>query len=118
MDHKALGAAGETAAVQHLQAAGYRVLARNLRLPGGELDVVAEQGDTLVFIEVKTRRSQAFGGAAAAVDRRKQSRLILLAQRYLQRTGASDRACRFDVVTVEWSGTHWRVEIIANAFGA
>jgi len=77
---------------------GYRIIERNCRSRWGELDLVAYDGDTLVFVEVKARRSLEFGEPAYAVDRRKQSRLIRLAERYLSRRRLGEPTCRFDVV--------------------
>lgn len=80
---------------------GYRVRHRNWRGPGGELDLVAERGGTVVFVEVKTRTGDQFGGAAAAVDSEKQRRLAAIAATYLSRHDLWDRPCRFDVVAIE-----------------
>ncbi len=96
----ALGRAGEDAAVALLQASGYRIVARNVRLPGGEIDVIARDGDTLVFVEVKARSSAAYGGAVGAVDARKRATLRALAADWLQIAAPRARA-RFDVVTFD-----------------
>lgn len=96
----AAGRAGEDLAVQLLEARGYRIVARNVRLPGGEIDVVARDGDTVVFVEVKARGSATFGSALAAVDARKRRTLRTLAAEWLQVAAPRARA-RFDVVTVE-----------------
>ena len=77
------GQEGESAAEQYLRHKGYRIVARNLRSPMGELDLVAEDGQVLVFVEVKARRTDAFGGAIHAVHQRKQEKLIRLAAQYL-----------------------------------
>jgi putative endonuclease len=82
----AVGRFGEQLAVQHLEAAGMQVLARNWRCREGELDVVARDGPTLVFVEVKTRSRLGFGAPAEAVDRAKSARIRQLALRWL--TGA------------------------------
>ena len=95
-----LGRAGEDAAVDALRARGYRIVARNIRLRGGELDVIAEDAGTIVFVEVKARRSSAFGTPAEAVGPRKQRTLCHLALRYLAGRGLGERPCRFDVVEV------------------
>ncbi len=112
------GRAGEEAAVLALKAHGYVVLERNVRTPLGELDIVARHGDTLVFVEVKTRRSAAFGPPAAAVDRRKQRKLRQLAESFRQSRGLTRVPCRFDVVAVEpgHAPRAWKVEIIPDAF--
>jgi len=96
----ALGRAGEDAAVALLERYGYRIVGRNVRLPGGEIDVIARDGETIAFIEVKARLTAAYGSAAAAVDARKRAKLRTLAADWLQIAAPGARA-RFDVVTVE-----------------
>jgi len=110
--------AGEDAAVEALRRRGYRVLARNVRLRRGELDVVAEEGGDLVFVEVKSRRSVAYGTPAEAVGFQKQRTLVQLAAAYLVRRGLGDRACRFDVVEVrlDGAGRPVRVHVMRGAF--
>ncbi|MDP3597339.1 MAG: YraN family protein [Nitrospirota bacterium] len=95
------GQEGESAAEQYLRGKGYRILARNLRSSVGELDLVAEDGQVLVFVEVKARRTDAFGGAIHAVHQRKQEKLIQLAAQYLARHHLKDRLCRFEVVLLQ-----------------
>jgi putative endonuclease len=97
------GREGEDAAVRLLEDSGYSVIARNVRLPGGEIDVIARERDVLVFVEVKARGSQRFGSALAAVDARKRRTLRSLAADWLQIAAPGARA-RFDVVTVEAGG--------------
>lgn len=79
---------------------GLRLRERNYRCRGGELDLVMQEGANLVFVEVRYRKHQHFGGALASVDARKQQRLWHAAQHYLQRHRASDIPCRFDVVAI------------------
>ncbi len=113
-----VGRVGEDAAVAALQARGYRVLDRNVRLRRGELDVIAEDAGAVVFVEVKARRSTSFGTPAEAVTARKQRALRGLAEAYLTRRRLVGRDCRFDVVEV-WldpTGRPVRVEILRNAF--
>ncbi|MGH7255464.1 MAG: YraN family protein [Nitrospirales bacterium] len=95
---RAFGQAAESAAERYLRRKGYRILGRNLRSISGELDLVAQQDEVLVFVEVKARRSEAYGGSRHAVDRRKQARLVRLAAQYLARERIRDRPCRFDVI--------------------
>lgn len=83
-----------------LETHGYRILARNVRLPGGEIDVIARDGDTVVFVEVKTRANASYGGAVRAVDARKRSTLRALAADWLQ-VAAPRALARFDVVTID-----------------
>ncbi|TDB35072.1 YraN family protein [Stenotrophomonas sp. TEPEL] len=98
-EHLQRGSAVEAAAEQHLQQAGLRPRARNVRYRGGELDLVMDDAGTVVFVEVRYRARQDFGGGAASVDPRKCRRLIHAAQLYLQDHPALANApCRFDVV--------------------
>ena len=95
-----LGRLGEDAAVEVLRKAGYTVLGRNVRFPGGEIDIVCLDGEVVVFVEVKFRSDATFGSALAAVDARKRAKLRALAADYLQIVAPGRRA-RFDVVTVD-----------------
>ncbi len=113
------GQAGELMAEQFLRAKGYRILARNLRTSLGELDLVAEDKGVLVFVEVKARATEAFGGALLAVNRRKQAKLARLASQYLAQRHLTDHPCRFDVVLVQGrSSSEGRIEHLQNAFEA
>jgi putative endonuclease len=94
-----LGRDGEECAVQLLESVGYTVIGRNVRVPGGEIDVICKDGDVVVFVEVKTRTGTRFGSALAAVDARKRRTLRTLAADWLQIAAPQARA-RFDVVTV------------------
>jgi putative endonuclease len=109
---KQVGDAAEDAALQHLQGAGLRLLERNYRTPGrggGEIDLVMRAPDgTLVFVEVRQRKSNNFGGAAASVSAVKQRRIIFAARHYLMRLSRLV-PCRFDVVVVEPAGIQWLV---------
>jgi putative endonuclease len=104
------GAFGEEKAAEYLRRRGFEILARNVRTAYGEMDIVAMDGETVVFIEVKSRRGS---GGLEAVDARKRKRLSRLALAFLARAGWLDRAARFDVVAVASDGacTH-----VANAF--
>ena len=114
---KLFGQAGESAAEAYLRRKGYRILARNLRSSLGELDLVAEDGQVLVFVEVKARRTDAFGGAIHAVHHRKQEKLIQLAAQYLARHHIKNRLCRFDVVLLQGpNAVAPQIEHIQNAF--
>ena len=105
------GNAAEDAALAHLQAAGLQLLERNYRTPGrggGEIDlIVRERGGTLVFVEVRSRASGAFGGAGASIGAPKQKRIVLAARHYLQRFGSAPPPCRFDAVLVEGQQLQW-----------
>lgn len=114
---KLFGQQGESAAEQFLRGKGYRIVARNLRSSVGELDLVAEDGPVLVFVEVKARRTGSFGGAIEAVHQRKQAKLIQLAAQYLARHHLKDQSCRFDVVLLQGTdGDSAQIEHIQNAF--
>jgi putative endonuclease len=94
------GRAGEDAAAALLEAHGYRIVGRNVRLPGGEIDIIARDGDTIVFVEVKARANHAYGTALAAVDAAKRATLRAIAGDWLQIAAPRARA-RFDVVTFD-----------------
>lgn len=111
------GHAGETEAERRLRREGYRILARNLRTRLGELDLIAELGAVLVFVEVKSRRKGLYGEGFDAVDARKQARMIRLAAQYLARHRIRDRCCRFDVMVCEGDLEHpLAIEHVQNAF--
>ncbi len=120
MRHLLLGKLGERHAVRFLSKAGFAIVARNYRTPLGEIDIVARDGETLAFIEVKTRSSKAFGLPQEAVDRRKQRQLIRAAQVFLKAHGELDVPCRFDVVAVTTgrSARAPEVTLIRGAFDA
>lgn len=104
-------------AEQFLRAKGYRILERNLRTSLGEMDLVAEDAGVLVFVEVKGRATEAFGGALLAVNRRKQAKLVRLASQYLAQRHLSDKPCRFDVVLVQGQpSAQGQIEHLQNAF--
>ena len=109
-----LGTNGEDLAVAELERLGYAILARRYRTNHGEIDIIARDGDTLVFVEVKVRTSADCGSAAEAVTRYKQRRLASMASDYLSRSDLSDVACRFDVIAID----HDVLTVIANAFDA
>lgn len=95
------------------------MLERNVRFRSGEIDLVAEEGGSLVFVEVKTRTGAGFGTPAEAVDARKQLQLIRLAMLYLAGKGSSSRPCRFDVVSVvPGPNGAWQCEVFRDAFSA
>lgn len=96
----AVGKYGEDLAARHLVGAGFTVLARNWRCPAGEIDIVARDGDVLVIIEVKTRRSTAFGSPAEAITRRKADKLRELALTWVADHPHGGRPLRFDVVSI------------------
>lgn len=108
------GDAAEALAAAFLEERGLKIVARNYRCRFGEIDLIAKSGRTLVFVEVRARTSDAFGGAAGSITPAKRRRLLATARHYLARYGATP-ACRFDVVLL--SGSPGRIEWIANALG-
>lgn len=102
---KQLGDAGEERAAQHLVARGLKVLARNFRVKGGEIDIVCREGAKTVFVEVRKRARSDYGGAAYSITPPKQQRLILAARHWLARHG--DCACRFDCVLIDNEKLEW-----------
>ncbi len=113
-----LGKFGEDLAVRELERRGYAILARRYRRRGGELDIVARDGATLVFVEVKTREGDAFGLGGEAVTALKRHRMVQLALDYLTRHRLGDVPCRFDVVTIRVDGGRRTLEVVQNAFDA
>ena len=117
-----LGKRGEAEAERVLKKDGYRIVERNYRCRYGEIDLIAIDGETLVFIEVKTRSNKEFGSPAEAVDLRKQGRIVRASMDYLTQVwrGSEPRA-RYDVVSIEAAtgeGGPFKTEIIKDAFSA
>jgi putative endonuclease len=116
-DHRqSLGKLGENLACTALKERGYAIIARRYRTKLGEIDIVARDGDTTVFVEVKSRVGDEFGGGAAAVTAAKQRKVALMAMDYIVRHRLEDRPCRFDVVTVDARAQPPRVDVYTNAF--
>ncbi|MGC8667186.1 MAG: YraN family protein [Chthonomonadales bacterium] len=115
---QSIGLKGEEIAATHLRRLGWEILEKRYRCPQGEIDVIARQGATLVFLEVKTLRTRG-KHPAGAVDKRKRSRLAAAAEHYLACRHIGECSCRFDVAEVEMlpDGTG-RVQLITNAFMA
>jgi putative endonuclease len=113
---QSLGRCGEDLACAELERRGYVIVARRFRTRAGELDIVARDGATLVFVEVKARRSAAFGTPLEAVTRGKQRRLCAMAAEYLARAAPRCAACRFDVVGVRFGEGEPALEIVRHAF--
>ncbi len=113
-----LGARGEDRAASALIAAGYQIVARDVRVSRWQIDILAEEGDDLVIVEVKTRRGQANGTPAEAVTTAKQRHLIAAAQTWLENANTPDRSFRIDVVAIALlPGNLPQVEIIRHAVG-
>ena len=112
------GNLGEDAVCAWLERQGAEILCRNFTIRGGEIDIIAQQGEWLLFVEVKTRRPGAMQSGAAAVDLKKQQHIIRAAERYLLEHPL-DLQPRFDVAEVEYSGAFVRhIEYIEHAFDA
>ncbi|XBS71991.1 YraN family protein [Acerihabitans sp. KWT182] len=116
MSRQRTGARAECRARRHLENAGLRFVAANVRARGGEIDLIMKDQHTWVFVEVRYRRNNAFGSAVESVTLRKQRRLLLAAAVWLSRQGESldTSACRFDILAF----TGYRLEWLQNAFGA
>jgi putative endonuclease len=97
---------------------GYVIEAANVRFPVGELDLVARQGETLCFVEVRSASSEVWGGALASITDRKRRRLIRAAQWYLKRCKSFPSEIRFDVVAIQWGIGPPRLELVRGAFEA
>lgn len=117
---RTLGQKGEALAARYLRGLGYKIIARSDRAVLGELDLVAVDGRTIVFVEVKTRASHETGHPADAVDVVKQAKLTRLALTYMRRHELLECACRFDVIAISWGepGTRPTIEHFKNAFEA
>jgi putative endonuclease len=111
-----LGRRGEEIAARHLRRRGYRILERNFCAAGAEIDLIATDHETYVFVEVKARSSVIFGVPAEAVDARKAERIRRAATLYLRRNHAEERPVRFDIVAIVGAGRASRVELLKDAF--
>ncbi|WP_371371282.1 YraN family protein [Sporomusa aerivorans] len=117
MNHIDIGDSGEQLAVRYLNNLGYKILATKYRAKVGEIDIIAKDKEFLVFVEVKTRRSVAYGFPAEAVTLRKQQKIINAALCFLSQRGLNDTACRFDILEVYLLRDELRCNHIINAFG-
>lgn len=117
-DHRQLrGRRGEQVAEEFLRARGYVILARNYRVSFGEVDIVAQDRQTVVFVEVRTHTGGAFGDPLASVNVRKQRQIAKAAWHYLARNGLLEREARFDVVGIRWEENEQaRLTHIKSAF--
>jgi putative endonuclease len=112
---QAKGAAGEELAARHLSECGLRVVERNFRIRGGEIDLICCDGPAVVFVEVRLRRRSDYGGAAASITAAKQAKIVMAARHWLARHGQyNDSPCRFDCVLLD--GEH--IEWLRDAFAA
>nr|WP_279343387.1 YraN family protein [Fundidesulfovibrio terrae] len=113
-----MGRDGEEAAARLLGSLGLRILERNFRCRQGEVDLICRQGDTLVFVEVKTRAEGSLASGTDAVDRRKRSRIVKAASQYLSAKELWSTSCRFDVVSVVRRDGRLHAEHLPDAFQA
>jgi putative endonuclease len=109
-----LGRRGERRAAWHYLLRGYRILARNARLPAGEIDLVVKRGKTIVIAEVKTRQSLAAGEGHEAVNRGKRERMIKLGDQWAARHPQAQ--LRYDILSLYWNGRRFVVTHFADAF--
>jgi putative endonuclease len=122
LQKKELGAKGEEIAARYLKKYGYRILERNYRIRHGEIDIIAEHGTDLVFVEVKTRSGTLFGSPFDSITVSKQRQLSKVALEYISKRGCHDRPARFDVVGVQFKKVHStqfgdaKIELVQNAF--
>jgi putative endonuclease len=115
---QSLGVFGEDLACEELRRRGYEIVDRRYRTRFGEIDIVARQDGCTVFVEVKARDGDDFGGAAAAVTPWKQRKVTRMALDYIARHSLYDRPCRFDVVVVDVSAAQPCLEVFVHAFDA
>lgn len=119
LDRIGLGKSGEDLACRELQRQGYLIVARRYRTRYGEIDIVARDGATVVFIEVKARTSDRYGDPAESVTLHKQARITAMAEDFIARRGLEGAPCRFDVVAVTFGEAgKLQVELIKGAFDA
>lgn len=117
---RVLGRIGEAAARTYLERRGVRILSANFACAAGEIDLIGQERDTVVFIEVKTRRSEAFGPPHLAVHQRKQRQIVRVAQWFLAERRLAEVACRFDVLAVTFpkDEENPRIDWLRDAFPA
>jgi putative endonuclease len=116
IERQIFGKAGEDLAVEELERRGYEITARRYRTRHGEIDIVARDGDTVVFVEVKARATAEFGTAVEAVTRAKQRRLVRMAIEYIAHNDIRDVPLRFDVVAIDGAGDSARISVYPHAF--
>lgn len=104
MNTRRRGTDGESIAVDYLEKKGYRILQRNYRFHRGEIDIVARDEDQFVFVEVKSRRSDSYGEPEDAITTRKHKQLCKIAQGYMLRNNIEEKDCRFDVISIKYTG--------------
>ena len=111
-----IGKAGEKTVVRYLKKKGFKILEQNFTCPVGEIDIIVKDKTTIVFVEVKTRRSLSYGSARMAITPQKQRKISMAALYYLKTNQKMDQRARFDVVTVFSTGEEKAIDHIQNAF--
>jgi len=111
-----LGKKGESAAVRYLKKKGYKIIEQNYRTKVGEIDIIAKERGTLIFVEVKTRHSRSYGSPKWAVTTKKKKTISMAALYYLKMTNQSNADARFDVVSILYSESGMEIELVRNAF--
>jgi putative endonuclease len=114
--HQQFGRRSERLAAEYLKCKGYRILETNFRTTAGEIDIVAQDRRTIVFVEVKARSSNRFGSPKAAVTPAKQRKISMAALEYLKQNRQLDARARFDVVAIDTAGRQMDIEVVKNAF--
>lgn len=114
--HLRRGRDAEQAGSHYLSRHGLREVVRNYRAKVGEIDLIMQEGEELVFVEVRYRNSEQFGGAIESVNRDKQRKLRRAAEQYLQQRGPDYESCRFDVLAIHGQAPNFRIEWIRDAF--
>ena len=116
MNKKRRGSLGEKLAIDFLQKKGYRILQQNYRYERCEIDIIAENGDVLVFVEVKARTSAMYGEPVEAVTESKQNKIRKVAEGYLTEHEIQDTSCRFDIIAIKFLNGKTDIEHIEEAF--
>jgi putative endonuclease len=110
------GKKSERLAAEYLKLKGYRIIETNYRCPVGEIDIIAREKGTIVFVEVKARRSSRFGSPKGAVTPAKQRKISMAALDYLKRANLDGTRARFDVVAIDTTAGQTDIEVVKNAF--
>lgn len=114
---KTAGLIAEQIACDYLTKQGLRLLTKNFRCPSGEIDLIMQEKEDIIFIEVRSRKSLDFGQALESIDAKKIKKIIKTASFYLQSRQLTHQvAARFDVVSLQWDKKDWKIEWIKNAF--
>ena len=115
-EQQTFGLKGESLAVRHLKKQGYRIIAENYRTRFGEIDIIAEEGGVIAFIEVKSRKSRRYGSPKAAIHRKKMRTMSMVALHFLKSEGRMNDRARFDVVAIDAACAPPAIQVIRNAF--